>query len=387
MGIKGLFTVLTKLAPEARTLSSVASMRGKVVGIDASLAIYEWATAGAKYNIVGSDGQPINHLQGLLWRTSMYRAAGAEVVYVFDGKPPAAKEHVLVARRAAAGRDQATGKPRVNFSGVFGECRALLRLLGTPFITAPGEAEAQLAVMAREGVIDYVATEDSDALVFGAPIVVRDAASRKGTVEWRVDIALQRLEMTREQFVDFCVLLGCDYTGTLPGVGPARALTLIRKHGSIEEIFKALKLDPETHPMRFREARELLLNPTVTRGLSRPASMAPDEDNVRAFLAVAGLDPRRVETALARMRPLGSGSRVVGPAHEPSADDAPPVVIPTDAQPDTGNGQPAARKTATPPQTAARTQTTAAKPAGRARTPRAKPAPRQRTTRSRKSRK
>jgi flap endonuclease-1 len=40
------------------------------------------------------------------------------------------------------------------------------------------------------------------------------------------------------QFIDLCILCGCDYTGTIRGIGPHRALELIRKHKSIEESIK-----------------------------------------------------------------------------------------------------------------------------------------------------
>ncbi|MEQ2172618.1 Elongation of fatty acids protein 2 [Goodea atripinnis] len=44
------------------------------------------------------------------------------------------------------------------------------------------------------------------------------------------------------QFIDLCILLGCDYCGTIKGIGPKRAIDLIRQHGSIEEILE--NIDP-----------------------------------------------------------------------------------------------------------------------------------------------
>lgn len=35
-----------------------------------------------------------------------------------------------------------------------------------------------------------------------------------------------------------CILLGCDYCGTIKGIGPKRAIDLIRQHGCIEEILE-----------------------------------------------------------------------------------------------------------------------------------------------------
>ena len=39
------------------------------------------------------------------------------------------------------------------------------------FLTAPYEADAQLAYMAQAGVVEYVISEDSDLLVYGTPKV------------------------------------------------------------------------------------------------------------------------------------------------------------------------------------------------------------------------
>jgi len=59
--------------------------------------------------------------------------------------------------------------------------------------------------------------------------------------------------------------LGCDYCGTIKGIGPTRALALIKQHGSIETILE--KLDREKHPVPeewpFEEARRLFKEPDV----------------------------------------------------------------------------------------------------------------------------
>lgn len=38
------------------------------------------------------------------------------------------------------------------------------------------------------------------------------------------------------QFVDLCILLGCDYCDKIAGLGPKRALTLIQKHRTIDNV-------------------------------------------------------------------------------------------------------------------------------------------------------
>ena len=43
---------------------------------------------------------------------------------------------------------------------------------------------------------------------------------------------------THEQFLDFCILCGCDYCPVVPKVGNVTAMKLIKTHGSIEKIIE-----------------------------------------------------------------------------------------------------------------------------------------------------
>lgn len=40
------------------------------------------------------------------------------------------------------------------------------------------------------------------------------------------------------QFVDLCILLGCDYCSTIRGIGPKKAYELIKEHKTIEKVLK-----------------------------------------------------------------------------------------------------------------------------------------------------
>ena len=44
---------------------------------------------------------------------------------------------------------------------------------------------------------------------------------------------LEELGLSPREFVEFCVLCGCDFTGKLRRIGPVRALKIIKTHGSI----------------------------------------------------------------------------------------------------------------------------------------------------------
>ena len=49
------------------------------------------------------------------------------------------------------------------------------------------------------------------------------------------------MELSYEQFVDLCILCGCDYCSTIKGIGPKTAFKLIKQHKSIETVIEAVK--------------------------------------------------------------------------------------------------------------------------------------------------
>ena len=46
------------------------------------------------------------------------------------------------------------------------------------------------------------------------------------------------LQLDREAFVDFALLLGTDFSQRIKNVGPARALKFIRQHRTIERVLE-----------------------------------------------------------------------------------------------------------------------------------------------------
>lgn len=41
------------------------------------------------------------------------------------------------------------------------------------------------------------------------------------------------LELTNEEFIDMCILSGCDYASKIEGIGPVKALKFIKEYHSI----------------------------------------------------------------------------------------------------------------------------------------------------------
>merc|ERR1719158_1963258 len=206
--------------------------------------------------------------------------AGIKPIYVFDGKAPElnlaeiaerrekkaeAEKNLEEAKEAGdAAQVQKMAQRTVRVTKEQNEqAKKLLTLMGLPIVEAPGEAEACCAGLCKAGKVYAAVTEDADCLTFGTPLLIRNllaAESAKKTIfEVNLNIALQQLGATMDQFIDFCILSGCDYCETIKGVGPSTAIKLLMQHGSIEKVIE--NLDPEKSPIPgrfpYKEAREL----------------------------------------------------------------------------------------------------------------------------------
>lgn len=270
MGIKGLAKLLSDEAPESIRDVEFKSLHGRKIAIDASMAIYQFLIAvrsgGPNQQammLVNADGKTTSHIQGMFNRTVRFLSEGLKPVFVFDGKAPTMKSGELQKRREKREKAQEELKKAKEAEDVEeankqekrlaragrkenDDCKRLLRLMGVPVIVAPMEAEAEASALCKSGKVWATGTEDMDALTFGTPILIRKLTfanqSAKGATIQQMNYqkAIEGLGLTHEQFVDLCILLGCDYCDTIKGIGPKTALKLIREHGSIEKIIPTL---------------------------------------------------------------------------------------------------------------------------------------------------
>lgn len=108
------------------------------------------------------------------------------------------------------------------------------RSMNVDCIVAPYEADAQLAYLNKIGLADYVITEDSDLTLFGCQKILFKLDIKGNCV--LVDTNKLHLAMdcnvnkfTMEKFRTMCILSGCDYVDSLPGIGLAKACKFVMK--------------------------------------------------------------------------------------------------------------------------------------------------------------
>jgi len=252
MGIRGLNALIKKYSPDCMTQNDIRKYYGKTVAIDTSILLYKFRYASKVEN---------SHLVGIANRVKFYVMNGILPVFVFDGVPPEAKNVTLEKRHAAKEKiytrleelkqkvpDNEIEEKEINTeieklqSQIIvvkkyhiDQCKEFLEKSGVPYCTAPSDAEKYCAFLQKAQLVDYTITDDSDALTFGCSSVLKTSISKQIT-EINLEKLLSDIDMSMDNFIDYCILSGCDYTESIPHIGPITAYNLIKKHKSIENV-------------------------------------------------------------------------------------------------------------------------------------------------------
>jgi 5'-3' exonuclease len=325
MGIHGLSEYLKKEAPEYVQQVDVCALGIRRVAIDG----HQWMTMTTKKVIAEAYDQEDDPWRDLspekvhtclqawlrqaLYSTCSWLELGMEPVWVFDGPAPAAKAACKEARasdraKAAARleelRTSATTSVVVGGVGnawlvpaTNGDIRAkilslrqqlvslqpgwqdrlveVLTTAGVPWVLGSTEGEKVACMLWRSGAVDAVVSNDTDCLVYGCDRVITSPRAVRVGGEVLMSLyarpyILEFLELTDDQFVEFCIACGCDYNKNVPKVGPVKVHDLMRTHGSIQawpSVYKNIPL--ETACLNVEECKRLFAPCSIERCIER----------------------------------------------------------------------------------------------------------------------
>lgn len=285
MGVKNLPKLIEDRAGTAAVRSyKFSKFRRMTVAIDASLLIHQTVIAmrSSGRDMKNKRGELTGHLHGLFYKILIFLQNEMVPIFVFDGKAPDIKNRTMEKRRArknlAESRlselSDSEGEEYIkNFKQTFRptkenirEAQILLDLMGIPYIVAPGEADVVCAWLAArndsdgKSYVKGVCSDDSDMLALGAPYLFKDMlrfmAKNKPVKVISLNKALVRMNLTMDQFVDLCVLLGTDYCDQIKGIGPVGAYKQITKYGSLQKVLKSLHSDTSSEESSNSESGE-----------------------------------------------------------------------------------------------------------------------------------
>jgi len=308
-------------------------LKGKSFAVDANNYLYQFLALIRKFDgtpLKDSNGNITSHLAGLMFRTTrLILEYKLKMVFVFDGKPPMLKMRELEKRREIKHRATEewmkalkVGDYEAAFSKavvtsrlsqtMIDDAKRLLDLLGIPFVQAPSEAEVQAAYMASKGSVWACSSKDYDSLLFNTPKLVRYLTitgkeylpSRKMFHPLKpelivLDELLKYHGITLPQLVDLAILIGTDFNEGITGIGPKKALKLIKTYKKIENLpyeFASKLAD------NYNEVRKIFLESKVTEDYNVEYGSFREEElynflcNGRDFSIIS------VKTVISRMK-------------------------------------------------------------------------------------
>lgn len=160
----------------------------------------------------------------------------------------------------------------------FQTTKRLFDVLGVPYFHAPLEAETMCAELCLSGKVDAVLTEDTDVLAYGANVFLTKLNTVDGTcIRIKHSELLEKVQLTADQFLDFCIMCGTDYNKNIFRVGPSKALKLIQTHKSIDN------LEMDVSILNHKRVRELFKD-YKRSDCTVPYCGCPDFETLQKFL-------------------------------------------------------------------------------------------------------
>jgi len=253
MGIVGLTKwIQSRSSQDAPRAIDWSVYKGKKLGID---------ILGFLYRAKSRHHSTLVYVARLV---AAFRRHGIHPVPIFDGKAPDEKKSLLqdrAAQRVAATTACNRLERDLRAPGLTEEQRALLLLevqrvssattyftgeerelvkqlfyiCGVTPLNASGEADNALAYLSRRGDLAAVISHDMDLLARGVEtLLVPDAyalpGDATGWTTYSLSHSCSAASLTYAQFVDLCVLMGCDYTHGLARVPPRIAHSLLLQY-------------------------------------------------------------------------------------------------------------------------------------------------------------
>jgi flap endonuclease-1 len=154
-----------------------------------------------------------------------------------------------------------------------------------------------------------------DTLCFGCPILIRELSGKEeNIIEIKLDEVLSGLGLTMDEFVDLCILCGCDYCERIEGIGCIKAYQLIKEYKTIENVIdyteKYNKDDSHKKKLTYNKenfdyvtARELFKKPEVVDTSKVEFNFtSPNVEGLKQFLVKEkNFSETRIDNAIKRL--------------------------------------------------------------------------------------
>ncbi|XP_073225593.1 exonuclease 1 isoform X2 [Cicer arietinum] len=270
MGIHGLLPLLKSIMVPIH----IKDLHDCSVAIDT----YSWLHKGAlSCSTDLCKGIPTSrHIDYCMHRVNLLRHYGVKPILVFDGGllPMKGDQENKRARARKDNLERAVEHESNGNSSAAYECyqkaldispliaRELIQVLkqeNVQYVVAPYEADAQMTFLAISRQVDAVITEDSDLIPFGCPRIIFKMDKFGQGVQFEYSMLQKNKELNfegfnRQMLLEMCILSGCDYLQSLPGMGLKKAHASIKRFKSYDKVLKHLRYSGVSVPPFYEES-------------------------------------------------------------------------------------------------------------------------------------
>lgn len=273
---------------------SFKSFSGKKVAIDAFNTIYQFIAVAKRMQERKSEDEAIAiAILGFLNRNINFLKYDIKPIYAFEKS-----------FKTAAKNEDYTCTTIIELG------KLIILNIGMPTVYTKGEGEAQASYIVNRGDAYACVSNDYDTLLFGAERVAlnlthQDNLSPRLLV---LDDVLGSLDISHDQIVDMALLIGCDFTEGVKGVGAKRALKLVREYGSIEGINEArVKVRGYIIDIPQNETdtiRSIFKSPQITEKYTDPVWKKPNYATLTEVLLKCGCSMKGIDDALYSLKKI-----------------------------------------------------------------------------------
>ncbi|KAF9988781.1 Rad2 nuclease [Mortierella antarctica] len=259
MGIQGLLPLLKSIEKPVH----LKDYSGQTLAVDGYVWLHKGAFACAQELCLGQVTE--KYVTYFMRKIEMFKFFGVKPYVVFDGgylPSKAVTEQDRLGRREESKKQAMElfkcGKSKLALEQ-FRKCvdvtpemaYAVIQALEAAqveYVVAPYEADAQLAYLEKKGIVDGIVTEDSDLLVFGCKRVIFKLDQYGAGIE----ILHENLSLVQEvsfhewsmtEIRHMCILAGCDYLPSIPGMGLKTSQRLLRRFKTMDRAVKYLRME------------------------------------------------------------------------------------------------------------------------------------------------
>lgn len=256
MGITGLLPLLKTVMRKTH----LSQLSGSTCGVDGYVWLHRAIYSCGSDLVLNPENACSKYLNYCMSKVFQLVRWKIKPFIVFDGKPLPSKSHTNKSRKEKRSSNMskamalsAEGKNEeaksfynkatpVTFRMVSNFIR-LLKANNIDYVIAPYEADAQLAWMSRNGVVDYVITEDGDLILYECPRILfkLDNDGMGSLLELKHLHLCRNFKITSPYMLrQACIIAGCDYFPGLEGFSLIKSNQLVHSHSTISDSIKSI---------------------------------------------------------------------------------------------------------------------------------------------------